>query len=64
MIRKLLYRFRRLVLVWRRRIFQFMMNTTARFHYFAFDKVQKTNVKLTKLDASEMSKGEAYVIVR
>ena len=57
MIRKLLYRFRRMVLVWRLRR---LRNRSLLIHR----QIGKTNKKIAKLDATEMSKGEAHVVVR
>ena len=57
MIRKLLYRFRRMVLVWKQRRVMGTLNVR-------IDKMDAINGKIAKLDATEMSKGEAYVGIR
>ena len=67
MIRKLLYLFRRQVLVWRLRRLE-----RRRDHAFFFDlpligimqKLFITRCRIIKLDATEMSKGDAHVVVR
>ena len=67
MIRRLLYRFRRRVLVWRlsriqRRIDDALHRGKTYRHLLEPHLI--TNVKIMRLDATEMSKGEAYVVVR
>ena len=68
MIRKLLYRFRRMVLV--RRLSRLKYNrmiADRRYHENHLSllvRIEMTSVMITKLDATEMSKGEAYVVVR
>ena len=76
MIRKLLYRFRRMVLVWRFHRLQFMAGATYdRYKVWVesgqysdyrrlFEKMRSIKLQLAKLDATEMSKGEAHVVVR
>ena len=67
MIRKLLYRFRRMVLVWRLDRLSRRLKVS---HYFqnvdirVWDEIDMTTKQLNKLDATEMSKGEAYVGIR
>ena len=67
MIRKLLYRFRRMALEWRlsrlKNKFYRMRNcniSPAQLFY----QINETRLQLAKLDATEMSKGEAHVVVR
>ena len=67
MIRKLLYRFRRMVLVWELRLLQRRLGMAQRFYMDSqskYDAVYLLQAKIMALDATEMSKGEAYVIVR
>ena len=67
MIRKLLYRFRRMVLVWRLDRLGRRLKAARYFRlvepglWIEIDSIQS---RLNKLDASEMSKGEAYVGIR
>ena len=65
MIRKLLYRFRRQVLVWKasrlKRRFDAIPHGSDRLY---LDSRRKVDIQLAKLDATEMSKGEAHVVVR
>ena len=77
MIRKLLYRFRRLVLVWRLRwlereskgVRSKVLWYGGKQYYWIRDlrleeQLDAINIQIIKLDAAEMSKGEAHVIVR
>ena len=68
MIRKLLYRFRRLVLVWRLgRISRNRIIADIRYQENYLSLLRKRGsikLQLAKLDATEMSKGEAHVVVR
>ena len=68
MIRKLLYRFRRLVLVWRLgRISRNRIIADIRYQENYLSLLRKRGsikLQLAKLDAAEMSKGEAHVVVR
>ena len=64
MIRKLLYRFRRQVLVWQVDWIWHRMKSSDRLQYRLYTKLKTTKAALVKLDATEMSKGEAHVVVR
>ena len=59
MIRKLLYRFRRLALVWRLDRLERRSAATKRLQTDLYGANIITRVKIAKLDATEMSKGEA-----
>ena len=64
MTRKLLYRFRRLVLVWKLRRLRDWLNFTQGLNSYLYTKYSITCGQIAKLDAAEMSKGRAEVIVR
>ena len=70
MIRKLLYRFRRMVLVWKLRWLRFRRLFIGGEHYFNYrndsgwSEIKSIRAKIARLDATEMSKGEAHVVVR
>ena len=77
MIRRLLYLFRRMVLVWRLRRLERKIEdvrgkefwSAGRKYYWLHDvrleeQLDAINLQLNKLDATEMSKGDAHVVVR
>ena len=67
MIRKLLYRFRRMVLVWQLERLRSRLLLTHRLQLDRPNLLQKLviqNLHIAQLDATEMSKGEAYVGIR
>ena len=67
MIRKLLYRFRRMVLVWRLDWLVHRLKRVSPLRAYdspIWDEIDVASDELVRLDAAEISKGEAYVIVR
>ena len=67
MIRKLLYRFRRMVLVWQLERLRSRLLLTHRLQRARPDllqKIVKTDLQIAQIDYDEMSKGEAHVVVK